>query len=241
MDTLDDYISHRPPTAARPLLGLTVLIVEDSRYASEAMRLLCLRSGARIRRADTLFAARRHLKVYRPGALLVDLGLPDGSGADLIAELAGATPRIDVILGMSGDPGGQEAAMAAGADGFIAKPIARIAEFQALILRHLPPSRRPPQPHPLTDDRIQPDPLAYRDDLTHAAGILLGSGALPGEARIDYLTQFLGGVAQSAGDLGLCEVVEALAETRRSGAAPEPVLSRLTSLVERRLAQSPAI
>ena len=48
MDDFDGMmISVRPPTAARPLLGCTLLLVEDSRYASEAMRLLSLRSGAR--------------------------------------------------------------------------------------------------------------------------------------------------------------------------------------------------
>ncbi|MEM8537093.1 MAG: response regulator, partial [Pseudomonadota bacterium] len=119
MDTLSDMILHRSPTARRPLLGLTVLMVEDSRYASEAVRQMCLRSGARIRRADRLENARRHLAVYRPSVLLVDVGLPDGSGIALIKLLAEAVPRINVILGISGDSGMQADVMAAGADGFI--------------------------------------------------------------------------------------------------------------------------
>ena len=87
----------------RPLIGKTVLIVEDSRFICEAARLMCLHSGARLRGADSLAAARRHLNVYFPTIVIIDVGLPDGSGLQLISELAGASPRIGVILGTSGD------------------------------------------------------------------------------------------------------------------------------------------
>lgn len=139
---LDPIMPAQTPTPDRPLLGLTVLVVEDSRFASEALRLLCLRSGARIRRADCLSTARKHLRVYRPNVVIVDLGLPDGSGAELIGELSRATPRVNVILGMSGDSGVQPTAIAAGADGFIEKPIEGLAAFQATILGTFPDEAR---------------------------------------------------------------------------------------------------
>jgi hypothetical protein len=50
-------------TADRPRAGMTVLVVEDRRFACEARRLGCLRSGARIRRAASRKSARRHLQL----------------------------------------------------------------------------------------------------------------------------------------------------------------------------------
>ncbi len=235
MDTLDDYLVTRPATAQRPLMGLTLLLVEDSRFASEAMRLLCLRSGARIRRADSLMAARRHLRVYRPGAVIIDLGLPDGSGADLIAELATASPRVEVILGTSGDPDAESIAMQAGADGFLSKPVTRMASFQAAILAHLPRDRQPPGPRLVSDDMVRPDLVAYHDDLAHVADVLL-DGDDP--TMFHYLTQFLSGVAHCVGDRPMEHAVSAIIASRAAGLPLHPPVADLAALVQTRLAHA---
>lgn len=234
MQKLDDFIASRPPTAQRPLLGLTLLVVEDSRYASEALRLMCLRSGARVRRADTLTHAHRHLGVYRPSVVVVDLGLPDGSGADLIAELARATPRVDVLLGMSGDPDTEALALQAGADGFLEKPIGSLAAFQNAILQHLPADRRPVGPRPIMDEAVSPDALALADDLSMAAQVLSGST----EAHeIGYLTQFLGSLARLTRD---DDLARAVGELRDNGSG-NGSLRRLSLVVNDRLEQMAAI
>ena len=200
MDDLESLMATQVPTAERPLAGLTVLVVEDSRFACEAMRLLCLRSGARIRRADCLASARRHLQVYRPSVVIIDLGLPDGSGEELIQELDTAVPRVNLVLGTSGDSGAEALAYNVGADGFLDKPINNLAAFQNKILSGLPADRRPTGPRPTNDSDITPDPIAYRDDLAHIATVLDGS---PDRKTLDYVSQFLGGLARSAADTQL--------------------------------------
>lgn len=239
MDDLDPFsIAQRTPTASRPLLGLTVMVVEDSRFACEAMRLLCLRSGARIRRADCLRSARRHLQLYRPTVAIVDLGLPDGSGADLIAELNDASPRVSVILGTSGDEGGQSRAMVAGADDFLPKPITSLAVFQEMVLSHLPPDRRPAGPRKLNHAFIEPDPIAFHDDMAHVADVL---GEDRDDKMLDYVAQFVSGVARSADDPVLERAATALAKARASGGPVGTNAARIAGLVQDRLAQKIAI
>ncbi|WP_100367397.1 response regulator [Yoonia maricola] len=232
METLDDLIFTRAPTARRPLLGVTVLVVEDSRFASEAVRLMCLRSGARIRRADSLENARRHLAIYRPTVLLVDVGLPDGSGLSLIRTAAEAAPRIDVILGMSGDDHAKEV-LASGANRFLEKPVQSLLAFQSAILEHLAAERQPPSPRAVPDETIRPDPIAYRDDLTHIAQVLEDTGD---DTALDYVTQFLGGVAKSANDHDLDEAVNNLTRLRRGGDNPDAGVIALSQLVQTRIA-----
>lgn len=239
MDDLELFAAaHRLPTTKRPLLGLTILVVEDSRYACEAMRLLCLRSGARIRRADCLKSAYRHLKVYRPSVVIADLGLPDGSGADLIRAVAESSPRVGVILGTSGDENAEAMAMEAGADGFLPKPITSLAEFQSAILSRLPADRQMSGPRELSDEVIEPDLLAFQDDMSHAAEVL---NEAEDTKTLDYVAQFLGGVARSVGDSSLAGAADELADARSTGRPVAAVTARIAGLVQERLKQKVAI
>ena len=198
---------HPTPTAERPLAGMTILVVEDSRFASEALRLMCLRSGARIRRADCLASAHRHLNTYRPTVAVVDLGLPDGSGLTLIAEMHRDSTRVPVLLATSGADRAEaeRAALQAGADGFLPKPVESLGAFQSEILRHLPAEMHPRGPRNLAAAALEPDRLALREDLGHALS-LLNSDNLP----TGYLRRFLLGLARSAHDDGLEETARAL-------------------------------
>lgn len=107
------------------VLPAPVLVVEDEPLFRERLKALLLQLGYN---ADALFfapslaTAREHVANQPVALALVDLGLPDGNGAELIAELRNADPAIgilvisawsteDVILG----------ALRAGATGYILK------------------------------------------------------------------------------------------------------------------------
>lgn len=239
MEKKDPFAATIPaPTASKPLLGLTVLVIEDSRFACEALRLLCLRSGARIRRADCLRSAYRHLQVYRPSVVIADLGLPDGSGTDLIQELTTADPRVEVVLGMSGDPDAEATALAAGADGFFAKPITSLAAFQATVLSNLPSDRHPAGLRPVSDETIYPDYMAFQDDMAHIADVLAETHD---GAMLDYIAQFLSGVARSARDSKLEAAALALAKARKGSGSVKDASAQLSGMVQQRLAHKLAI
>ena len=175
-----------------PLQGLALLVVDDSRFTCDALRLILQRAGAKLRRAESLEIARLHLAFHRPDLAIVDLGLPDGRGQDLIAELS----REGLpVLGLSGDPDGREIALDAGAADFIEKPIGSVAALVRLI-RQLASGAGPLDREP---DTAPPpaDPLALRDDLVRAIGLITGSGD-PG-----YALGFLRSLARAAGDTAL--------------------------------------
>ena len=213
--------------APLPLAGLVVLAVEDSRLAADGLRLLAQALGARLRRAGTRAEAERHLAAYRPDAIIVDLGLPDGPGEGLIARLARDARRPAVILGMSARLDGRAVALACGADGYVEKPILRGVDVARAILAHLPERRGRG-----TDIMLAmpaPDPCALADDLALAAELLDDE---PDMATRAWLSAFLSGIARQWGDDVLDSAAAALSEGTGTG-----LLSRL--IEDRRAAALP--
>ena len=70
-----------------------------------------------VAQAGSLAEARNRVAAVRFDVVVLDLGLPDGNGADLIADLRGTNPGAAVlVLSASLDPRSLERANEAGAD-----------------------------------------------------------------------------------------------------------------------------
>lgn len=179
----------------------TLLLVEDSRLSSEAIRMMFRGAAGRLRRADSLRSARRHLSLYMPDAILIDLGLPDGSGLDLIAELSRHRPRVPRIIAISGQPEMEETAYAFGADAFIAKPIESLAHFRTLLAPDFFPISEADAPA----RGRRSTATAARDDLYLALDLLLMGRTLD---QRKYALQFIEGVARILEDAELLTAVQ---------------------------------
>jgi CheY-like chemotaxis protein len=213
------------------LFAVTILLVEDSRSTSEAIRLFAAESGARVRRADSLHAASRHLAIYRPNVVMIDLGLPDGDGLALIRHLAAAATPLDAIVALSGHERGtwQDAAHAAGAAACLEKPIPSLRAFQEAILSVLPDadSRRAPEERALAVVGRASVNAALIEDLRRARGLLAQALPCGDTETVAYCAQFLRSVGDMLGDSALAIAA--------AGASDTAGADRLSTLLAARL------
>lgn len=101
-----------------------ILLVEDQADFRDLLALLLGREPEFevVAQAGSLAEARTHAATLRFDVAVLDLGLPDGNGADLIEELHRAGPGAAVlILSASLDPVNLEMAQRAGADEILDK------------------------------------------------------------------------------------------------------------------------
>jgi len=96
----DEFALKLQSRTPKCLAGVSIMLVDDSRSVSEAVRMMATASGARIRRADSIASAQRHVMLFRPKVVLVDLGLPDGNGvevAELVAQKVDPKPGVLIL------------------------------------------------------------------------------------------------------------------------------------------------
>jgi DNA-binding NarL/FixJ family response regulator len=103
--------------------GFTAMVVDDHPLVRESMVNRLKMMGAReVVEAATIGEARARANLSGPRELCVlDLGLPDGSGLDLLADLRSAGWQRLVVLSAADDPYSVRAAFVAGAQGYLLK------------------------------------------------------------------------------------------------------------------------
>jgi DNA-binding NarL/FixJ family response regulator len=107
-------VTTRPPR---------VLVVEDDGRVSQAVCAILSSGGFDVAHvADTAAGAAAAVRADPPDLVLVDLGLPDGDGVELIRSLrASAFGRPILVLTSATDPGRVVSALHGGADGYLFK------------------------------------------------------------------------------------------------------------------------
>ena len=116
----------------------TVLVVDDEPPIRRLLRTTLTAAGYRVAEAETATAGLRSLAVEKPDLVILDLGLPDHSGIELIAEIRKASQVPIVVLSARHDERAKVAALDLGADDYVAKPFS-MAELMARLraaLRH---------------------------------------------------------------------------------------------------------
>ena len=101
-----------------------IMLVEDQPDFRRLMVALLARQPDLevVAEAGSLTEAREHVAEVSFDVAVLDLGLPDGSGADLISDLRGSNPDAAVlILSASLDPASLERATEAGASDIMDK------------------------------------------------------------------------------------------------------------------------
>ena len=107
------------PTTSDP--GL-VLLVDDEPPIRRLLRTLFEMAGWRVAEAETAGAALDAVAVRRPELVVLDLGLPDISGADVLRRLREWTQTPVIVLSVRADEQEKVRLLELGADDYITKP-----------------------------------------------------------------------------------------------------------------------
>ena len=177
-----------------------VLVVEDEPGIRRVLRVLLEAERYRVTEAETAARAEVEARAHKPDAMIVDLGLPDGSGLDVIRRVRGWSQVPVVVLSARTMEVEKVAALDAGADDYVMKPFSApelLARLRAALRRNVRSTEQPPRFHlgPVEVDlarraakgptgEIHLTPLEYRvlECLARQSGLIVTRDQLMREA-----------------------------------------------------------
>lgn len=113
-------------------LNLTVLLIEDEKQIRRFVRAAVEEEGCSVVEAETMKQGLIEAGLRQPDLLILDLGLPDGNGIDLIRDLRGWSDVPVLILSARSQEADKIAALDAGADDYLTKPFS-VGELRARV------------------------------------------------------------------------------------------------------------
>ena len=119
---------------------LVAILVEDEIQIRRFVRAALEQEGWQVFEAETVQRGISEAGTRKPDLLVVDLGLPDGDGVNLIREVRGWSSVPILVLSARHDEKEKVRALDAGADDYLTKPFGAgelLARIRANLRRHL--------------------------------------------------------------------------------------------------------
>ena len=119
-------------------MSLRVLVVEDDREIRSLLQSSLSVEGFAVQTAVSLSEARALLQHSAPDLLILDLGLPDGDGVELVRELRRQQAVPVIVVSARHQEAQKIELLDAGADDYLTKPfgIAELLARMRVALRH---------------------------------------------------------------------------------------------------------
>ena len=114
------------------ITGPNVLLIEDEKQIRRFVKVAIEEEGCQVSEAETMAQGLIEAGLRKPDLLILDLGLPDGNGIDLIRDLRGWSDVPVLILSARSQENEKIAALDAGADDYLTKPFA-VGELRARV------------------------------------------------------------------------------------------------------------
>jgi two-component system KDP operon response regulator KdpE len=125
----------------------SVLVVEDDSSIAQFVAASLSASGLRPVSASTAAQALEEAHAHPPAMVIVDLGLPDLDGVELIGQLRARAATPILVLSARIQEAQKIAALDAGADDYLTKPFG-VGELLARVRAMLRRAASPPKPVP---------------------------------------------------------------------------------------------